>query len=104
MPSVKKNGPFFLYLRAAVHAPLYALDRDIAAFGSLAGYDREKQAPFLWKPEDANARKDGQMYAGMMCTPTHPENKEGQDRGMETSRGRRQPWSGPHAGIEVSFA
>lgn len=62
----KKAGPFFLYLAFnAVHAPLHAEDEDIAAFGSLEGYDRARYVPSLAVAK-RDPSKDRQVYAGMM--------------------------------------
>ena len=62
----KKEGPFLLYLAFnAPHAPLHAEDEDIAAFGSLEGYDRARYVPSLVVGKRDPA-KDRQVYAGMM--------------------------------------
>lgn len=62
----KKAETFFLYLAfSSPHAPLHAEDEDIAAFGSLDGYDRKRYTPRL-EVEDRQPKMDRQVYAGMM--------------------------------------
>lgn len=62
----RSEAPFFLVLAFnAVHAPLHALDDDIAEFGGLARYRKDRYVPQL-KIEDRDARMDRQVYSGMM--------------------------------------